>query len=143
MNLTTPEHERFMSKITKRNGCWLWEGPLDRDGYGMFYLRRRNRRAHRVGWFLLRGEIPRGMVVNHKCGHRHCVNPQHLEIVTTRQNSLKDSRAVGAVNARKTHCAKGHPYDRQYGGQRYCSTCDREKQRRLRAKWRAEDTLNV
>lgn len=143
MNLTPAEHDRFMSKVEENNGCWLWRDPLDKDGYGSFYLRRKRRRAHRVGWYMLRGEIPEGMVINHICGHRHCVNPQHLTLFTVRENALKDSRSIGAVNARKTHCRQGHIFDRVYGGQRYCSTCDAAKARRLRAKWRAEDTLAV
>lgn len=144
MNLTPVEHERFMAKVRKDGaGCWLWQGPLDRDGYGSFYLRRLNRRAHRVGWYMLNGPIPKGLVVNHICKYRHCVNPQHLELLTARQNALKDSRAVGAVNARKTHCPQGHPFDRRYKRQRACSVCEAAKARRLRAKWRAEDTLSV
>lgn len=143
MALTPNEHARFMSKIVKANDCWLWQGPLDKDGYGTFYLRRRGRRAHRVGWYLMHGEIPEGLVVNHVCRNRHCVNPQHLELITARENSLKDSKSVGAINARKTHCPQGHPYDRTYGNQRYCSICEAAKSRRLRTKWRNEDTLRV
>jgi hypothetical protein len=143
MNLTPNEEQRFRSKYVISNGCWLWQGPLDKDGYGSFYFRRKNRRAHRVGWYSFNGEIPEGMVVNHFCGNRHCVNPQHLELLTVRDNALKDSRAIGAINARKTHCPRGHEYDRTYRGQRVCSICEREKHRRLRAKWVAEDTLRV
>lgn len=143
MNLTPAEHERFIDKTVEHNGCWLWQGPLDKDGYGTFYLRRKNRKAHRVGWFLLHGPIPEGLVVNHKCNHRHCVNPQHLNLLTVRENALEDSRGLGAVNARKTHCPRGHAYDRKWGNQRSCSTCETDKKRRLRAKWRTEDTLAV
>lgn len=147
MNFTPDEHSRFMAKIEEKNGCWLWTGPLDRDGYGTFYFRRKGRRAHRVGWYMTRGDIPSGLVVNHVCGNRHCVNAQHLELVTVRENALKDSRSVGAINARKTHCKHGHPFDRTMTVkgriQRVCSVCEREKHRRLRRKWLAEDTLNV
>lgn len=142
-NLTDSERTRFHSKFTTSRGCFLWQGPLDKDGYGTFYLRRRSRRAHRVAWYDAYGEIPEGLVVNHKCMSRSCVNPQHLELVTVRDNSLRDSRSSGAINARKTHCPKGHEYDRVYSGQRYCSICDAAKRKRLRAKWRAEDTLRV
>lgn len=148
MNLTPDEERRFQSKITvSPSGCWLWNGPLDRDGYGSFYLRRRSRRSHRVGWFSVNGPIPAGHVVNHKCGQRSCANPQHLELVTVRENALKDSRSPAAVNARKTHCPKGHAYDRVWvvkgKTQRVCSMCDADKKRRLRKEWGAEDTLAV
>lgn len=148
-NLTEAEWGRFQSKVdVAPSGCWLWNGPLDKDGYGTFYLRRRGRRAHRVGWFLLNGPIPEQMVVNHVCKQRSCVNPQHLQIVTPRENSLRDSQSPAAVNARKTHCPKGHPYDRVHGSgggkkQRVCSECQRDKQRRLRQRWIAEDDLAV
>lgn len=144
MFLTPQEIERFQSKyIVDGSGCHIWQGPLDRDGYGMFYLRRRNRRAHRVGWFSTRGEIPSGMVVDHLCGVRCCVNPSHLRLQSPRENSLQNSRSIAAVNAQKTHCKNGHEFDRFYGGQRYCSICESEKRKRLSRKWRAEDTLSV
>jgi hypothetical protein len=141
--MTTPadERTRFSSKYKRAGDCWLWTGPLDRDGYGYFYFRRRSRRAHRVSWFLHRGPIPTGMVVNHACKNRNCVNPQHLELLTTRENSLQDSVSPAALNARKTRCPQGHEYDRVYGGQRYCSVCEAAKSRRLRAKWRAQDDV--
>lgn len=147
-NLSAPEIARFKSRIRKDGDCHTWTGPLDKDGYGTFYLRRKNRRAHRVAWYDMHGEIPEGMVINHVCRNRACVNAQHLQVVTIRENTLKDSTTVSAINARKTHCKYGHPFDRTYrkskgGFQRYCSICEAAKSRRLHAKWRAEDTLKV
>ncbi|MCI3246278.1 HNH endonuclease signature motif containing protein [Streptomyces spinosisporus] len=148
-NLTESEKARFETRIRKESSdCHVWTGPLDKDGYGSFFLRRRNRRAHRVAWYDMHGPVPDGLVINHVCRNRACVNPQRLQAVTVRENTLKDSSTVSAINARKTHCKNGHPFDRVYrksngGQQRYCSICEAAKKRRLQAKWRAEDTLNV
>lgn len=146
MNLTDGELSRFNSNVDKTGDCWLWTAPLDRDGYGSFFFRRRNRRAHRVAWFAAHGAIPDGMVINHTCRQRNCVNPQHLNMVTASENSLRDSTSKGYINSQKTHCPRGHAYDRTYrlkSGRtnRGCSTCEREKARRLRAKWRADDDV--
>lgn len=142
-----------MSKFAEQpNDCWEWQGPLDKDGYGTFYLRRLNRRAHRVAWYWYHGEIPDGHVVNHTCQNRSCVNPQHLNLASVTENVFLNSRSIPSVNRQKTHCRKGHPFDGEYKRvkpdgsisiSRYCRTCEREKKRTLRRRWRAEDTLKV
>jgi len=63
--------------------------------------------------------------------------------MTAKEHALRDTSSIPYVNSQKTHCPKGHPFNRVYGKQRYCSICDREKTRRLRAKWAAEDKLNI
>lgn len=141
--VTQAEIDRFNSKWMQSGDCHLWQASKDRDGYGIFGFRRASRKAHRVALFLAGRLIPEGYVVNHTCGHRHCVNPQHLTVVSTSENALRDSRSLGYVNSQKTHCKAGHPYDRVYGGQRYCSVCEAEKSKRLRAKWRAEGILRI
>lgn len=135
---TEREAARFWSKTVRQGDCLLWTGYKDRDGYGTFGLRRASRKAHRVALWLSQRPIPEGCVVNHTCGHRACVNPQHLTTLSASENSMRDSRSVGYVNSQKTHCKQGHAFDRHYGGQRYCSTCESAKSKRLRAKWKAE-----
>ena len=78
------------------------------------------------------------MVIDHVCKNRNCVEVTHLRLVTSKQNSLENSKSVGAINSQKTNCKFGHPLDRKYGKQRYCSTCQAEKTKRLRKKWLVE-----
>lgn len=128
------------------SGCWLWTGSLDRKGYGKFYVGVCPTRARRTALVLLSGiSIPDGMVVHHKCNVRSCVNPDHLEITTSYNNSHSvNSSAVPRINAAKTHCPKGHPYDDlntylkyKKGGhrpERNCKRCRAESARRARAR---------
>jgi hypothetical protein len=135
---TASELERFNSKWEQSGDCRLWLGPLDKDGYGTFFFKKRGRRAHRVAYFMQVGDIPEGMVVDHVCKHRHCVAVAHLRAITPRENSLTNSNSIAAKNALRTNCKNGHPFDRQYGNQRYCSICQSEKTKRLRKKWATE-----
>ena len=140
--MNNTERARFDSYLSYQGECTLWTGGMDRDGYGRFFFRKKSRRAHRVAYWNEVGDIPAGMVVDHTCRNRACVEPRHLRLLTARENALTNSSSVAALNRLKTACPEGHPYDRQYGGQRYCSTCDAAKARRLRSKWKAEgDTV--
>lgn len=103
--------ERLSSKIaTDPSGCWRWTASL-RDGYGQVRVGSRVRGAHVVVYELLVGSVPDGMELDHACRNRWCVNPEHLSPMTHRENVLR-GEAPSAVNARKTHCPRGH----QLGG---------------------------
>ena len=88
---------------------------------------------------------PRGSL-DHTCRVRHCVNPHHLQDVTIRENVLR-SEGVAAINAKKTHCPKGHEYSggnlrvyiiRSTGGYgRNCGMCQRLKDNERAAKRRS------
>lgn len=137
----TPE-ERFFDKVFPEpmSGCWLWDAAIARGGYGHFWLGKRLVYAHRFSYELTRGKIPDGMVIDHKCCVPSCVNPDHLEAVSQKENAQRtvDRGRWHNRHARKTHCPHGHPYfgDNLYfdSGYRRCRECSRHKARTQREK---------
>jgi hypothetical protein len=120
---------RIDAKIRIDSSCWTWTGFLGPGGYGMVKRGGRTQRVHRYVYELLTGiTIPAELVIDHLCRNRACCNPAHLEPVTTRENILRGVGA-GAVNAQKTHCPSGHPYDGTNlavrAGGRWCRECER------------------
>lgn len=135
--MTDDQLTRFMAKVEQTpSGCWLWTGARtgSRDavgGYGNIRLQGRSRPAHRVSYEHFIGPIPEGLVLDHVCRNRLCVNPDHLEAVTQRENILRGEGAT-ARNARATHCPEGHPYEvhqRTRGVERMCRVCARRSWR--------------
>ncbi len=136
--------ERFWSKVDKTTStCWLWTACISGGGYGVFKLDRKQY-AHRLAYEWLVGPIPEGLQLDHLCRVRHCVNPEHLEPVTTQENIR---RGLGSsFNSLKTHCPRGHPYagDNLYiqpgNGKRKCRTCGRENAHIYRRRRRSLET---
>lgn len=84
---------RFFGRVKPENGCWLWLGYKDRDGYGVFYTKEGNR-AHRLSYIFFCGPIAEGMHVLHKCDNPSCVNPEHL-FLGTNQDNIDDKMVKG------------------------------------------------
>jgi HNH endonuclease len=73
--------------ITEPNsGCWIWAGAWDASGYGIHTSGKARTPAYRWVWLALRGEIDHGMHLDHLCMVKCCVNPNHLEVVTKKEN---------------------------------------------------------
>ena len=129
--------ERFWSKVAAVGNvceCWEWTASHDSSGYGHIWLTTGNVKAHRLSYELVVGRIPDGLVLDHLCVNRNCVNPWHLEPVTSGENTRRseiNGTAVRQYQLSKTHCKSGHPYDetntyvRPAGGiqGRDCRTC--------------------
>ena len=138
-----PIEARFWSKVEFTDSCWLWTASRV-VGYGDFSVGSRvdgsakHVRAHRWAYGYLVGPIPEGLVIDHLCRVRHCVNPDHMEPVTLRENILRGV-GVAAICAVKTHCKHGHAFDEAntyiYArGGRGCRACGRRAQREAQAK---------
>lgn len=107
------------------SGCWVWMGYLEGSGYGRVMHRGRDTLAHREAWSSRNGPIPPGMMIDHLCRVRCCVNPDHLRIVTPRQNTVENSTSRPAINAAKRACPRcGGAYKTDARGHRKCVPCD-------------------
>lgn len=119
----------FKSVEVVIDSCWIWSGPLDKDGYARSIKigsrsdgSRRFVRSHRFVYEQMVGPIPDGITIDHLCRNRCCLNPAHLEPVTGRENTQRGWRK------NKTHCKHGHPLSGQNlivnkNGSRNCREC--------------------
>jgi hypothetical protein len=129
--------QRFWDKTRSEDAgyatpCLTWTGYKQPNGYGKFGLNGKTEYAHRVAYRLLVGPIPEGLMIDHLCRNRACVNVEHMEAVTNKVNILR-GETIMAANAAKTHCPQGHEfseentYIRPSTGSRHCRTCMREE----------------
>lgn len=135
---------RFEDYIDRTGECWIWTGPRDRKGYGLWSGEGERGLAHRVSLTRAAGTPPDpAMFACHQCDNPPCVRPDHLYWGTIQDNTRDYVERQGVHNkgARKAHCPQGHPYSgdnvQVYGGKRNCRECGntraRERMRRKRA----------
>lgn len=136
----TPEEARFWAKVKRSDsGCWNWTASTWANGYGQFKSDGRMVAAHRFAYERVRGNVPDGLQLDHLCRNRLCVNPDHLEAVSQRENILR-GMSPSARQARQTHCRKGHEFtaENTYSGtdgRRRCRACHYAYNR----EWRKSD----
>lgn len=123
--------------------CFVWTGALSDDGYGLVSVEGKLMYTHVRAWTLVNGPVPPDRVIDHLCRWRPCFRTvlgggdgNHLEPITNKENVL---RGIGptALNAQKTHCPRGHPYDDAntiirvdpitLAERRRCRTCERQR----------------
>lgn len=126
--------------------CIQWHKCLNERGYGQEFYNGKNTKAHRAEWMKVNGPIPDGFILDHTChneaarkgecqggvtcSHRACVNLEHLELVTQRENVL---RGLHSRDSRTT-CPKGHENNEantmiRKSGKRECAECNRARSR--------------
>jgi len=121
--------ERFWSKIEKGDSCWIWTGAHTKRGYGRLFNGIKYVSAHRFSFQLLSGPIPDGLELDHLCRNHACVNPDHLEPVSHRENVRRG--VAGDKHRALTRCSRGHEFTDSNTlittkGWRRCRVCARE-----------------
>ena len=132
------------------NGCVMWTGKLNNNGYGLVSVKGKWRLSHRVIYSLRNGPIPAGKVIMHKCDTPACCNTDHLKIGVQKDNvrdAIKKRRMthIGRLHRGKPECLRGHPFSKEntvfYRGGRICRECRRKRMREWARKSRAKNKI--
>lgn len=131
--------KRFWIKVDKTKDCWNWIGSTWGKGYGKYTVNDKSIAAHRFAYQDIKGDIPKGLQLDHLCMNKLCVNPDHLEPVTNSENQYRAFKKRGAwpIQTRKSKkvicqvCNK-HFESIMYERSKYCSNACRCKAQRTR-----------
>ena len=132
-----PIEERLLEKIAfcPTTGCWIWLGDLNKNGYGRISIHNKLEYAHRACYIAFKGRIPFLKQLDHLCRLSACVNPDHLEAVSSATN-LHRGNAPSMVIWRSGKCGTcgTERVPRGRSGRLYCKKCNREQQAKIRSR---------
>ena len=129
------------------NGCWRWCASINKSGYSQVWFEGKLVGTHRLSYEAFVGSIDSDKEIDHICRVRDCVSPFHLRQLTPKENTLCGF-GISAINAKKTHCLRGHKYDEvntywDKSGHRYCLACNRVASREYQRRRRRLEKSNV
>ena len=135
LRLSDAKARLFWGKVRLSGDCWEWDAAINSNGYGVFNLGHMTGFVHRISYYNLIGSMRSDRELDHLCANIRCLNPLHLESVTSKENNLRSS-SPASVNSCKTMCKRGHFFDventyiRKDTGTRQCRRCGRDRNRR-------------
>ena len=120
--------------------CIYPNGNSRTNGYARMYYppKKKAIKAHRAAWMLANGPVPEGMVLDHICRNRACINVDHLRVVTQQENIMAGRHSID----NRSHCNQGHPFIKENimvrkNGWRECAECNRVRARAVWARKKA------
>jgi hypothetical protein len=115
--------ERFISKVEKTESCWNWKGATrGKNDYGAVKVDGKVVSVHKLFYIKYKGEIPAKLLVSHTCHNKLCVNPDHLKLVTAKENH-SDAVQRGTIKPQKNEHLKVHPSQSAYRNGCRCEGC--------------------
>ena len=91
-----------------KNGCWIWKNKPHKFGYSYGSINKKSWRIHRLSYIVFKAKIPKNKVIDHLCRVRNCVNPEHLEAVSQKENLNR-----GNSKGKRKTCKNGHKFTKE------------------------------